>query len=269
MHDAVRKDRRSVSPVGAAGEDGADGSPQAAGRDRKSFMDPASRQRFNEQVSSAFQTSAMDRFADDRYTQTPNPNPDPYPDPDQARCADSSQRCSPTRPCCASACCSCRPRSPLLHHLTMLLLQAAQPLAMLHHLTMLHRLTMPHRFTTGCGRPSRRARRASAPRSSPRDTRPPTRSSLTNPTRAGACRGSVKVPLEEAGPLGAPPLPRVLESAGFNAADFAAFGPSGAAPRRRQARVGRHVCDGRARRLRRRLRGRRRCEPARRLCEVA
>ena len=80
MHDAVRKDRRSVSPVGAASEDGADGSPQAAGRDRKSFMDPASRQRFNEQVSSAFQTSAMDRFADDRYTQTPNPNPDPYPD---------------------------------------------------------------------------------------------------------------------------------------------------------------------------------------------
>ena len=32
-------------------------------------MDDASRQRFNEQVTSAFQTSAMDRFADDRYKQ--------------------------------------------------------------------------------------------------------------------------------------------------------------------------------------------------------
>ena len=77
MHDAVSNDRQHgpPSPVGAAGAVGADGSPQAISRDRKSFMDPASRQRFNTQVSYAFQTSAMDRFADDRCMQTPLPRP--------------------------------------------------------------------------------------------------------------------------------------------------------------------------------------------------
>ena len=79
MHDSARAHRNSnhgpPSPVGAAGAAGGSSnrsSPRAAGSDRKSRMDPASRQRFNEQVSSAFQTSAMDRFTDDRYSRAPN-----------------------------------------------------------------------------------------------------------------------------------------------------------------------------------------------------
>ena len=68
MHDAVKNDRHSQHGPPSPG------SPQAVGYDRKSLMDPASRQRFNEQVSSAFQTSAMDRFADDRCKQAPHPD---------------------------------------------------------------------------------------------------------------------------------------------------------------------------------------------------
>ena len=80
MHDAARAaDRNSnpgpPSPVGAAGAAGGSSdrsSPRAASSDRRSRMDDASRQRFNVQVTSAFQTSAMDRFADDRYSRAPN-----------------------------------------------------------------------------------------------------------------------------------------------------------------------------------------------------